>query len=160
MSKKSVTRERLLELLDYNPDTGVFVWRTYRGGKIRQGSIAGAYDTYGYRQILIDKHTYRAHRLAWLYVYGVWPERAIDHINGVRDDNRIANLRDVCLVTNRQNQAAAEGAGARFHKRIGKWQSSITSKGQYFHIGYFASREDAHAAYMARRKELHDQCHR
>lgn len=156
MSTKSVTRERLMELLDYNPATGEFVWRKYRGGHAKKGATAGAYDTHGYRQILIDKHPYRAHRLAWLYVYGVWPEQTIDHINGVRDDNRIENLRDVSLVSNRQNQAAPTHAGARFHRRIGKWQSSITSRGKYFHIGYFDSMEAAHAAYMERRKELHD----
>ena len=160
MSPKSVSHERLTELLHYDPETGVFTWRKYRGGHAKKGAVAGTHDTNGHRQILIDKHPHRAHRLAWLYVYGKWPEQVIDHINGVRDDNRIANLRDVSLASNSHNKEAAATTGARFHRRIGKWQSSITSRGQYFHLGYFERREDAHAAYMARRNELHDLCGR
>ena len=91
-----ITQEELKELLDYNPETGLFTWNVYNN--IKNKTTAGTFND-GYIQIKIKQKIYQAHRLAWLYVYGEWPKGQIDHINGIRDDNRIENLRD---VTNRE----------------------------------------------------------
>jgi hypothetical protein len=86
--------ERLKELLNYDPDTGVFTYRQ-KCGKKRAGDVAGTINDKGYTVITIDYRIYPAHRLAWLYVHGEWPKQQVDHINRIRNDNRIASLRDV-----------------------------------------------------------------
>jgi hypothetical protein len=111
-----LTQARLKELLDYNPDTGIFTRKVSRPG-FRVGDVAGSLTERGYIKIGIDGKNYSAHRLAWLYVHGKSPDNCIDHINGVRDDNRISNLRDVTSQENsstvlaRKNQADAISAG-------------------------------------------------
>lgn len=93
--REKITQKRLHELLDYSPDTGLFTWKVARAGRIKAGDVAGNLNNTGYIQITVDGTAYYAHRLAWLYIHGKFPENHIDHINGVRDDNRISNLRDV-----------------------------------------------------------------
>lgn len=100
----NLTQERLREFLHYDPESGAFWWKvpsSIRARGERAGSLAGAS---GYRRISIKKKSYAAHRLAWLYIYGTWPTNEIDHINGVRDDNRIKNLRDVSGAENLANR--------------------------------------------------------
>ncbi len=102
----ALTRERLKELLDYDPATGIFVWKVDRGNnRVKVGSAAGGGgdDGRGYNRIMIDGKSYRSHRLAWLDVYGSFPPDMIDHINGIRDDNRIENLRAVSNQENSRN---------------------------------------------------------
>jgi len=101
-----VTAARLREVLDYNPETGIFTNRIRRGSKGAAGAEAGTLTPTGYRNIVIDGRLYPAHRLAWLYVHGTMPKWTIDHINHRRDDNRIANLRDVPHRENCQNREA------------------------------------------------------
>ena len=96
-----VTRERITECLNYDPASGVFTWKISRG-KSKVNKIAGCVDTTGYIVIRIDGMNYKAHRLAWIYVYGEWPNDLIDHINGINNDNRIENLE---LVTPQRNLA-------------------------------------------------------
>jgi hypothetical protein len=95
-----LTQERLKELLHYDPETGIFTNLTQRGGHAKKGAVAGTKNSIGYVCIRIDYDQYRAHRLAWLYVYGEFPEKFIDHMNEIRDDNRIINLR---LATHQEN---------------------------------------------------------
>ena len=99
-----LTRERLKELLDYDSASGVFTWKDVRNGRVEVGGIAG-YIQHGYVNIQIDNKTYKAHRLAWLYVYGEFPQNDIDHINHARSDNRIVNLRDVTSQENARNKS-------------------------------------------------------
>ena len=106
-----ITQFRLKELLDYLPDTGEFVWKIShpRAGK---GRIAGAKDYHGYVVIRLDTVLYKAHRLAWLYVKGEWPEKGLDHINQNKSDNRIENLE---WVTRKENVLHAIAAGRRHY---------------------------------------------
>ena len=93
-----LTAERLRELLNYDPLTGVFSWRVNGRGRSGVGTVAGGSN---HKRIAIDKKEYFVHRLAWLYVHGCWPTEDIDHINGDPSDNRIANLREANSVSER-----------------------------------------------------------
>lgn len=152
-----LTAERLRELLDYNPETGAFVWRVTRG-PAKAGAPAGGLNTRGYHQITVDVHNHRAHRLAWLYVYGRWPKGEIDHINGVCDDNRIVNLREATHAENMQNvalQSNNTSGYAGVNWRFGSWHASIRHHGRKVHLGRYPTPEAAYAAYLAAKAELH-----
>jgi hypothetical protein len=98
-----ISHEHLKSILEYNPDTGIFIRKT-AFNQVKIGDIAGRTDTHGHRQIGVDGLKYQAHRLAWLYVYGTWPVGEVDHINGIRNDNRLCNLREVTSSQNCMNQ--------------------------------------------------------
>lgn len=113
---------------------------------------------------MIDGGRYPTHRLVWLYHHGVMPSGHIDHINGDPDDNRIENLRDVSVMVNRQNIKRAYKSkrrgllGAHFNKASGKWAAAICVNYKQIHLGFFATAEDAHAAYLAAKRRLHEGC--
>ena len=88
-SEKSLTAERLREVLDYDPDTGVFTRKVRTASSVKVGDVAGSLNGKGYIRIRVDGRLYFAHRLAWLYVHGEWPVDQVDHINGIKNDNRI-----------------------------------------------------------------------
>lgn len=100
--KRKPDYNRMVELLDYNQETGVFKWKVKVARPIKIGTVAG-YIRNGYRYITIDKVDYAAHRLAMYYIHKYWPENEIDHINRVKDDNRICNLREVSTSCNQRN---------------------------------------------------------
>ena len=87
MATFNLTAEELRAILDYNPETGVFTHRIARG-YAKAGDVAGSLKPNGYVRVTIARKMYQAHRLAWLYLYGSWPANYIDHINGIRSDNR------------------------------------------------------------------------
>lgn len=154
-----LTQSRLKELLHYCPDTGVFTWQRARQG-VRVGCVAGGIGGEGYRSIRVDGRNYLAHRLAWLYVYGEWPKDQIDHINGVKDDNRIANLREATNAENNQNLAMRSSnksgfVGVHWHSRDRKWHANIRINMKRKFLGRFNTPESAHAAYLAAKAELH-----
>lgn len=160
--KVPLTVERLKELLEYNLDTGVFTWKVPRGRGMGAGSIAGSSNKYNYRQIGVDGKLYLAHRLAWLYVHGKWPDNGLDHINGDNQDNRISNLRDVDHVVNSQNQRKASrnsssGLLGAF-KKDSHWISQIQVNGKIVRLGTFLTPEEAHQAYLKAKRELHPGC--
>jgi hypothetical protein len=100
-----MTQDELKELIQYDSNTGIFVWAKNRRGKAIKGALAGRTHPSGHRVIRVNTTSYYAHRLAWLYVYGSIPENLmIDHINGVRDDNRIENLRVATAKQNSENR--------------------------------------------------------
>lgn len=147
-------------IIDYQPDTGHFLWKIARRG-VKAGARAGSIDKQaGYEQIGIDGKLYRSHRLAWLYLYGSWPEGQIDHINGDRADNRAYNLREVSNDVNNQNRKGpnknniAGVLGVHFVKRCGKYSSAIMKDRKRIHLGYFETVEGAYAAHVAKRREL------
>jgi hypothetical protein len=164
MAKADLTAQRLREILSYDPDTGLFTRRKWCGGTSRAGSVAGGVTTGGYIQVGVDGTIYKAHRLAWLYVYGEWPKNDIDHINGVPADNRISNLRDVPRKVNNQNRRKSlrgDGAliGTSWRADARKWTAHIKHpNGKNIYLGLFVSEELAHQAYIAAKRRLHEGC--
>ena len=159
-----LTLERVKEILTYEPETGVFRWRIARGSNAPAGAVAGSYATSGHWLIRIDGRNYRAHRVAWLYFYGQWPKNYIDHINGVRDDNRISNLRDVTRSVNQQNLRTAQsnsstgllGVRAKRAKRV--FDASIKVGPERIFLGSFKTAEEAHAVYLEAKRKYHEGC--
>jgi hypothetical protein len=164
MAKPILSAERLRELLYYDPAAGIFTWRVSRAWHTKPGDVAATLNDQGYALIKIDQRLYRAHRLAWLYVTGDWPKDEIDHINGVRLDNRIENLRDVRGQVNRQNHrsACSDSAsgvyGVSKDKRRNGWYAQISVNNKNRRIGSYPTREEAHAAYLAAKRRLHEGC--
>ena len=158
------TLTELKRLLDYNPDTGAFTWKVNRngyGGGVKPGDVAENLNDSGYIVIRPGAKHYRAHRLAWLFMTGEWPTFEIDHINGVRTDNRWCNLRRSCREHNAQNIGGPRSdntsgyLGVHWNTRRGKWVAQIKAFGKRHHLGYFPTPELAHAAYLKAKDELH-----
>lgn len=147
-----LTQEYLQSILDYNKDTGIFTWLKFRASnKVKPGDIAGTVNKRKYRYISINNKDYKAHRLAWLYVYGTWPKNNIDHINGDPSDNRIENLRDVTQVVNAKNMIMHRNGkllGTSFHKPTNKWRSFIMLNKKFKHLGLYNTQQEAHEAYL------------
>lgn len=161
MAKTDLTAQRLRELLHYDPDTGVFRWRNPRG-KAGNKPSAGSRDSGGYVKIGIAGHDYRAHRLAWLYVRGVWPDGQVDHKDGDPGNNAIGNLRDVPQAVNQQNQRSAHfdskhGLMGVTQRKTG-WIARINIEGVHHYLGVFPTQESAHAAYLAAKRARHSGC--
>lgn len=147
-----ITQNRLRELLQYAPETGEFMWRVSHP-RAKAGAIAGATDHYGYVVIRLDGHLYKAHRLAWLYVHGVWPPKNIDHINRVKNDNRMENLRLADQSINMHNvgvrvNSKSGVAGVTWRADRKKWNARIKVGYKNFNLGLF---DDVAAAVAARR---------
>ncbi len=154
-----MNQRELKQYLDYNPTTGVFVWVKARNGRVKAGQQAGSVGPRGYRTITLDRKVYREHRLAWLYVHGVWPT-VLDHINRNPVDNRIENLREVTHSQNQQNRAQdpRNKSGARgviWAKHAKKWRAQIRVDRKSIYLGYFDTVEDAACAYIAAAKKYH-----
>lgn len=149
--KKLPSLERLHSLLSYDPLSGGFLWKSARSHR-KAGDKAGTVATNGYITITIDKVPYSAHRLAWLYVYGEYPELFIDHVNRDKLDNRISNLR---LSDNRNNQgnqqiSSLNTTGMKgVTKRGNLFHSRIRLNGKKIHLGYHRTLEAAGSAYDA-----------
>lgn len=146
-----ITQDKLKGLLNYNPDTGVFTWVNARGN-LKAGSVAGTVDYQGYVRISINERRYRAHRLAWLYVHGETLTVEIDHINGIKSDNRISNLRTATRSQNEANKIKTQKntsgyKGVSWHKNDKKWVAHITINQKLKCLGSFSTREEAHKAY-------------
>lgn len=145
-----LTQEYLKSILDYDPATGVFT-RLVNRQCVKAGERAGYATEHGYIRIGIAGKGHRAHRLAWLFMTGEWPGGQIDHINGVREDNRWANLREATHGQNRMNaMSPLNKCGLKGVTRNGNnWMAQIRVQKQRIYLGTFASKEDAHAAYCA-----------
>lgn len=163
-----LTAERARELIDYDPETGAFRWRHREGRTGSRCNVdreAGSVSKQtGYRTIRLDKRLFQAHRLAWLFMHGVWPPEDIDHINGIRLDNRIENLRSVPNRVNRQNVRRARRdsqtgfLGVTQDKRRGVFRAQIRTDGEKVYLGSYATPEAAHEQYLLAKRALHVGC--
>lgn len=160
MAKSILTAHQLRELLFYDQDTGLLTWKKTGTGRNKE-KISGYLGSQGYRRVMIFGVEYAAHRLAWLHSHGEWPNQ-IDHINGIRSDNRLLNLRDVDCTINNQNQRKAQKrnkTGVLGVKRRGnKFQSRIRINGKDTHLGTFATLEMAGEAYVKAKRVAHEGC--
>lgn len=141
-----LTQARLMGLVNYDPTTGLFTWRVNRG-PARVGKVAGHQHASGYVRIKLDGQLHDAHRLTWLYFAGCWPAGQIDHINGAKNDNRLANLRVVTHRGNMLNQDVRSSntsgkTGVSYHRQSDGWMAQI-STGSGTIQKFFKTFEDA-----------------
>lgn len=162
-SRMQVSAEEVRAALDYEPDTGLFRWRVRTSKSVRVGDVAGSPTSNGYTRLRLNGVEYLAHRIAWLCVNGEHPTKLIDHIDGNKQNNAIANLRLVSMSENVQNQKRAMShnktgfLGVSHHgKNVFRAAINIGGKGVY--IGSFKTPEAAHAAYLTAKREFHSAC--
>jgi len=146
----------------YNPDTGQIVHARAGNSKLN-GKSAVTMRKDGYAQVQIGRKSYRAHRLAWLLHYGIYPSGVIDHINGNPSDNRISNLRDVSQMENTHNRTVSS---TRSHtgllgvvKDRSGFQARIRAHGVQHYLGWFKTDIEAHAAYVNAKTSIHGVSH-
>ena len=160
---ESLSQERLRELLFYDPDTGVFTRRVTAGGKTA-GSVAGMrHKNHDYVAIRVDRKLYAAHRLVFLYVYGRFPEGEVDHLNRVRHDNRLCNLKEVSKAENQQNTPVRKdnilglkGIHEYFSRGVSYgYLARIQVNGRRKRLGVFKTLDEAAAAYREAKREMH-----
>lgn len=147
----TLTAQRLREVLDYNPGTGIFVWRVRPADCVHIGDVAGGPNERGYWRIRVDGRRYRASRLAWLYMTGAWPRAGIDHWDRVPGNNAWINLREANQVQNGANRGLAKNntSGMKGVHRYNenKWIVKFRAKGVYHYLGIFECAGAAQAAY-------------
>lgn len=156
----TLTWGRLLEMVDYDPLTGIFRWRIRRPGRTTVGGVAGAHKGDGRIRLCLDGKRYEANRLAWLYVHGEWPAFLIDHRDTDPSNNAISNLREATPLLNAENQRRAHVTnqagllGVRA-KKNGRFQAQIQVGGKNVSIGTYATAMEAHRAYIDRKRVVH-----
>lgn len=148
----TLTVERLREVLDYEPETGVFRWRVNKRANASAGSVAGTAHNSGYWRIRIDRRGYLAQQLAWMHFYGRWPDKQLDHIDTNKHNNRIANLREATPTQNLGNRPMRRDnvsgvKGVTWHPRDQRWRAQITINGRVKYISQHRRIEDAAEAY-------------
>jgi hypothetical protein len=158
--KNELTQERLKELLHYDPETGLFTRLKMAQGSPRKiGDVAGNLSQ-GYIRIGVDGVSYRAHRLVWLYMYGYWPTKSIDHINRIKDDNRFVNLREASRSQNAQNVGLKKTntsgyKGISWETRRKKWVVQLRLNIKPIFLGYYDDIDEAIARYKEAQKIYH-----
>ncbi len=153
-----ITQNRLKELFSYNELTGEFT-RIKKTGRRDVGCKVGSIHPRGYQTIGIDRKYYKAHHLAWLYVYGELPTLSIDHINRITGDNRIANLRLATQKQNNENISMRKDntsgyRGVTWHSAGKKWRAQVSHNKKYIIVGMFDNKEDAAKAVELKRREI------
>lgn len=162
MAKRSdITPEIIRQLIRFDRPSGKYLWnwrprdmfnneRTWASWNIAHADkdAMTATNSYGYSIITIFCTKFMAHRVIWAYHYGEWPINEIDHINGIKRDNRLENLRDVTTSENQKNRCLAiintsGSMGVGFHKRQKKWRAYIASEGKQYHLGTFKTQLEA-----------------
>jgi len=150
---KKLTHEQLLASIHYNPLTGLF---TKPGAE----PFAGNSDGRGYMIIPVSGYCYRAHRLAWQYMTGEWPSSELDHINGIKHDNRFSNLRICTHQQNNHNQGIRKTntsgiKGVYWNKSWGKWMGQVCLNYKIHHTSGFDEIDSAASAVRELRESLH-----
>ena len=156
-----ITQELLKELFDY--DNGNLIWKkkTLPKSNVKIGSISGTMGTHGYIQTGLFGKLYLNHRLVWIYHYGYWPTDQLDHINRIRTDNRIENLRECSNSENNQNKSMRSDnksgvSGVSWYKKGNKWQSQLKINGKLIHLGYFDTIDNAKLVYDNAKEKYHE----
>ena len=149
-----ITQSKLKELVHYDPDTGIFIWKKRTSNRIKIGNVVGNLHKYGYIEMRVDGERCLAHRLAWLYVYGYMP-KLIDHINRDKKDNRIKNLREANYSQNALNSKirSDNSSGAKcvyFDKKNKSWEVKIKKE----YIKKYKTLEEAINKANEKRKEF------
>jgi len=154
-----LTADQVRSLLGYDHQTGFFFWEKSARGRSKGSRAGSRHKTSGYEYISVAQKKYLSHRLAWLYMTGAWPVRQIDHINGVRHDNRIVNLRDVSNAMNAQNRRPKRLDGLRGITRNGNgFLAQITLNYKRIYLGTFPTALEAHDVYLSAKRKLHAGC--
>jgi hypothetical protein len=159
--KDQITADMVRRLLDYDPDTGVLTWKVRRAGNALSGSRAGSTKHWnGYRVVTFVGYQRQEHALAWLHYYGKWPDKHLDHINGDRADNRIANLRECSPAENAQNRLADRDNKSGYQgvyrpRGQNTWRAQIKKDGVRHYLGDYPTPQEASAAYKAAKRLLH-----
>jgi len=151
---EELTQKKLKEVLEYNPKNRDFVWRVAVAKRVAVGDVAGSKRPDGYIQIRVFGKDYLAHRLAWFYIHGYFPENGLDHKNRIRGDNRIGNLREVSQQCNLRNTGNPENnksgvKGICWHTAGKKWHAKIKVNGKQKYLGLFDDFTEATAHRLA-----------
>lgn len=168
MADAILSADRLRAVVEYDPETGVFIRKVRLAQRHQAGDRAdfriNKGPMTGYRRLSLDSKRFLAHRCAWLYVHSEWPQGEIDHINGDPGDNRIENLRVVETQTNAENKRRPRKdnrsgfLGVQFHRQNKNWVAKIQHNRKTIHIGSFATPEMAHEAYLSAKRKIHAGC--
>ena len=148
------------EYLAYDPETGIFTWLVNKSSNAKVNTIAGSLSIQGYIRISLNDKRYYAHRLAWFYVYGIWPKEQVDHINSNRTDNRICNLREATKSQNMINTKLRKNnksgiKGISWRKDLKKQHARLTIDKKIICIGNFFNLDDAKLAIENARIKYH-----
>ena len=159
MPSNILTHELLKTLIHYDAETGIFT-RINSPRNRSLGVIKLATTTRGYITIFVSDKQYTAHRLAWFYTYGVWPKQHLDHVNRIKTDNRLCNLREADDSLNNKNMGLKKCntsgyKGVYYYKSRGNWQAQIRADGKRIFIGYFKTAAEAGKAYDDYAKQHH-----
>lgn len=158
MAKHDLAHDKLLSLLHYNPETGIFTWKVNASTRARIGVRAGR-ESSGYRQIRIHGWLYLEHRLAWFYMNGQWPDGDIDHKDTDKLNNRISNLRPANDAQNAANKNLLKSNTTGFKgiqaRPNGRWRASMEAAGQWISLGTYGSKEEAAEAYLTALESRH-----
>lgn len=152
MKKREQEIDHLLdEYFIYDPNIGKVYNKITRSSRAIKDDESGSIDNNGYLKTRFKKNEYTIHRLAWRLYYGEWPKKSLDHINGIKSDNRIVNLRECDHRTNAQNTHRHRNGklcGYWFDKKRNKIKSEIRIKNRVYHLGYHLNENEAYELYL------------
>ena len=159
-----LTQQRIKEVLRYEENSGKLFWLDIHNNYLSHKEAGSFRKSSGYIMVQIDKKVYLAHRVIWMLVYGKFPDLMIDHVNGIKSDNRLSNLREVTKRENSQNIRVAYSSnkscgllGVSYHNKSGKWLARICSDTKRISLGLYDTPEEAHAAYLKKKRERDSQ---
>ncbi len=162
MGKPDLIADELRRLLSYDPQTGIFLRRFRTRGAPAPTVAIGSPNSDGYLRVSLQGKQYLLHRLAYVYMTGVWPSGVVDHIDGDRTNNAYGNLRNTTRAGNNQNLRKCRASGTSgylgVHKKGDKWRAQITTDRKQLHLGTYERPEDAHEVYLAAKRMLHHTC--
>lgn len=163
MDTNILTAEKAQELLSYDMDRGILTRKVSLTNTVKIGDVAGSVNKKGYVSVGVNGRYYLAHRVIWLIVHGKWPSKQIDHINGIKTDNRICNLCEVSNSINAQNKKSISNntsglLGVSWLSKAKKWRAQIQVQGKVMYLGLYNDKYEAHSAYLTAKRKYHEGC--